>query len=542
VSYEDFLGRRSPANKVAILVAPSQTSPNIILKAVGPSTVEVIEDNRKIQEKSSKLMNRSKFARTWQRAKEFVSIIDHVDFSLEIPSGEKYTAAYYPNIAAPRDELPDAYIIDEDEITRDQFSSFLAPFARLPERRRPKVIIRPKRAAGILLNKLRPVSDKIEVLQIGRHGFDHVAVAAGDGSARTTSELLESYVNFGFTTMAEGDIALPPRDADAEEVLAGLYRFIFRINAAARTDSRRTAAPLVRSLAAYLDSIEADFSPLRRAELLRVKIFANLLHGYVVEASAEEIRNALALAHHLKDTFLIALGERLINLAEGINPSALHWLHEAEKTFWQMGEPVQAIYAVHNRLLTALSTSVGDIEFASFLDHAEKLKEIAPYAERMSTVMHGEGLLHLLSDNLGVAQEVFQAAEGEAGTWLHRMEARVSRLTCLHLSGYLDEAQIVSAASSIVHQLGQGHVEYHHSILFYNLLRMSEGRRCYEVVAELGRSRGIVSEAEVCDLRMLFARFTGSMPVSAPGGRYRGRRGEFFERTGLVADASFIWH
>lgn len=487
-------------------------------------------------------MKRNKFGAIWTRAKEFISIIDHVDFSFEVPSGEKYTAAYYPNISAPRSDIPNAYIIDEDGIEHDQFSSFLAPFARVPERSRPKVIIRPKGPAAALMSKLRPISDKLEVLQLGRHGLDVVFVERSDPRGHTTAELLESYVNFGFALMAEADFSLPPPGTGPEEILASLYRSIFRINAAVRSDSRRAAIPLVRSLGVYLDKIEADFPPHFRPELMRVKVFANLLHAYVIESSAEEVRNALALSHHLQDPFLVALGERLINLAEGINPSTIHWLRNAEKSFWQLGEPVQAIYAVHNRLLTALSISEGEVEYGSFLDHAQRLKEIAPYAERMSTVLQGEGLLHLLSDDLGTAQEVFRAAEREAGSWLHRTEARISRLVCLHLQGYLDEAEIVAAATSIVNQLGQGPPEYHHSILFYNLLRMSEGRHCHAAVADLGRTSRIVSGSEIEDVRTLFARFAARMPVSTPGGRYRGKRGEFFDRTGLVPDGSFIWH
>jgi len=534
---------RARANKVAVLIAPRETSLNAILGAVAPRQIEIIQDHQEIAAKSSRLMERSKFFEMWQRAGLFIRALGgHFEVALEIPTGEKYSAAYYPNISAPRRELPEAYVIEEDDIGRDQFSSFIAPFARVPEPDRPRIIIRAKGPAKSVAEKLDPIGDKVEVVQFGQHGLVTLDQAAAETRAAGVGDMLEAYQNFGFALVARQEVLLPDGAGDAAEILASLYQLMFKINAAIRADDRRRAGPDVQRLLAYLDSLDQRTAGKFQSELARIKALANLLHAYVFENSAEEVRNALGLARRLDDAFLVALGERLINLAEGLNPSTLHWLANAEKSFWRLGEPVQATYAMHNRLVTALSISSAPVEFVPFLDAPQKLKEIAPYAERLSTIYQGVGLLHLVSDNLQAAHDLFEAAEAEPGTWLHRAESRTSKLMCRHLLGYTDDYELEAAANSFAQQLGTLAADYHHLRLFYNLLRMAEGRPCADRIASIAVTRNILSPLDASDLGGLFARIAARMPVSAPGGRYQGPRGEFFERTLLAPTCSFIWH
>lgn len=538
--YQEFLKKQSLGNQVSVLVAPRDASLTHIKAATAGADTAVVEDHSALEMLTSEILDNSRFTKIKEGARKLIKNLP-LEGSYQAATGDKYAVGLYPYVSPSSGTLPRAYIVYENEISPPQLSALIAPLSICSEETRPKVIFRPVSSAAALAQKFRPVSGQVQMFEAGPYGLVNRQHLQGDSQSYSESDALDLYLNFGFDTLANINLELTEDAEGQERSVAKFYKMMFQVNAKIRSTGRISAQGSVLSLIHYVDELKEKEVNLPNDELLRMRAFVNVLHGFVFENSRDRIQNTMAIGHHLEDEFLIALGERLINLVEGVDPSALKWLQSAERRFWRLGEPVQAAYAKHNRLITLLSTSQL-IDTDEFSGSAEQLFEMAPYCERMSSVRQGAAIANLVNANPNRAHELYSLALKEAGSWLQIAEARVGKLICEFLLGELNSTKIEQCARGIVANIGHSEITYHHKRLAYNLLKLEKGVGSKSHSATVFLEASLITMAEANNLELFFSSIAAAMPVSAPRGALAGGRGAFFKRTGLAPGCGFVWH
>lgn len=463
-------------------------------------------------------------------------------FSVTAPdTTTSYDISLFSGLTARATNLPAMYVLNRDSLDRETLSSFITLFEKVRPESRPKIVFDAEGNSVAAADLLSVVTSSVTTYVDSPQGLRRRELTQAAALPATFEEL---YLANAMEACARTEFPhISGRETESERraLLTGLY---LKIQAIKRSNDKSAAAPDHARLVSHLTEVLRSDSVIEREWYENLLFFALLDDGYINESGGHAIERASAIAFRSGHPWLIAHAHRMINFTSGISPFSSAKLSEGASLFASMGNQIGEAYCLNNLLVTDSHRGGTPLDTAG----ADALVEFAlrsiEYSDGVSSICSTAGVTMLLANRFDRAIELFDLASRSSGHRLHQLTGQVNALIAeCAWRGDVDLDRVKQCADAIVAARLSRRLDYHHVYLLGNLMRMmkskAEKKRFHEYLIDqafFSYSKKVVRKDKL--LEFLIPHFQSI----TDGVRYKGHRGEFFERTGLLPINHFLWN
>ena len=470
-------------------------------------------------------------------------IIDRVITLSWTPSpqeGGKFEISFFNGIAASNVPLPDIFLLKKDSLEPDTVSSFLSLFKSIPVDKRPKVIFDAEKNSAGSLDLLAYSKDSARVFLDSPGGLNKT-----DLETRTVDpgSFLKFYEANSLAACADVNLPTPNDEDPFSDMREHVVQVYLQVQAKKRLGLKFEALTQVREIQALLNRRMSSLSTDDQLWARQALFFFLLDDAYIEESSGVAIEKALAIANGLGEVRLKAHAGRMINLTAGISEFSSAELAESAETFAAQGDPMGHVFCLNNKLVNDSHLSGTGLDVGEGQELSDFCFRNTPYSDRLSTVCSTVGVNAMLLNDFAAAERSFELGESAPGLRLHHLTAQVNRLISQYVSdGGIEDEIVVDCCNSIISANLPRQLDYHHTYLLGNLEKLAKSKDAKGHVQKilkderyLDYSDDVVESSSVIDFLIPVFRSV------TDGKRYRGARGEFYERFGLLPINHFIW-
>lgn len=508
-------------------------------------SVDVVNDHNELDVKIEEIQRHIKydkpFAQLCHAVKSifFPISVSYQDFSLSF--GKASVARKGSGKATIESDI---VYIHENEIECSKLSQYLSFFVDIPPDSRPFFVIETKNYQSKLPEELSKCTKYIKVRSINDqcNQIRPANISDIDISSFANLFLSGAYsacVKSKFSGLQENKMGY----SSENEIISHLSGELLRIRASDYEGNKFLSLPDAVNLLNSIDKCreymtsESNFN-----KIMVVKSILNLWIAYIDEKSISGIENALAIAEHMGDDFLLAQGLRLTHLISGYSELTGCAVEKAVNIFQKNGFDEAFVYAKNNYLLNAMH--IGKSPYEQFVDLANYSIETVPYLDRISTIFNNAGTSMLVAGRLDDAEYYYTKAARLNGQAIHRIGIELNLLAVRYMSGErINPQEVMKLHVKIKRAQLPKQFNYHQSYMHWNLLKISDFDR--DVASEIyGYLRGkmFMNYESVLNGNCTMVDFLSKNMASAKKhGRFPGARGEFIHRTEIFPIIHFSW-
>lgn len=536
-----FFSQASAGERVDLLVVPktSQAIQSRLARENSNGRVDIISDNRTLVERCETIESELKYTRHRQIFSEFLNNL----FSFEyIPDGVAgaFRWSLINWMGASRANYDPTYLICRDEVSGATLSRFLSAFTRIPPRTRPKIVFDAQGEPSNARDLLRTTRDSARLFSPRGGSISDFEI--GGAGATSSERFIDLYAARALSICAESELVEPNPHGSIQDHRRYIIQMHQRIQAKKGCDRKFDASNDVVKLQSFLKKRIALSKAGEERWFAEALVFVLLDRAYVLEDNDSTVDDALTLAKILEDDEIEALASRFINFSAGVTPFASHQLGVSAELLMKSGRLVESLYSRANQVITDLHRVEGRLDEERSKEMVEFALGWTPYCDRLSSVLNAAGVTALLANKISDACDYFRQAAQANGTRLHQLSAEVNLLIAQHAAGGADDDSIEQIFAAIENAKISRKLDYHHTYLYGNLLALARKRGLKSRISRHLKSAKFMDyDDDVIDKGEIFSYLATKFNVISDGRKFRGHRGKFVDRHGLLPLCPFIW-
>lgn len=538
---DSFMSRSPENDRVDVLVIPRGSS--ALEKKLAPwgagRKIRVFDHEDDIVKYCAHLEGELKYAKHRRLFNEAMQQIFSFEFK---PTGAQgsFRWSLLNRFGASEGNFDPVYLLKKDKISPENVSRFLTAFTRVAPVRRPKIVYDAEGSYGEGIAVLSAVRDSIQPYSPALGGLTRLDLT---NWVAPKERFVDMFGAGALASCADTDLGTPLAGASIEELRCYTVMAHQRIQALKGCDRKFDAGSRSEELVAVLReqltrTNQADVSWFGEA-----LIFALLDQAYIDETKHQNIDEALTLAKSIGDKTLVSFAGRFINFTAGVSPFASKMLDDSANGLAQAGHFVESCYARANKLATDIHRIDAVPSTHEWRGLVDMVLEWAPYCDRLSSILNAAGVAAMLANHLSEARDLFTQASQANGARIHQISADIN----LEMVNYLAGEQVSSSRiESIAHAIRVARMsrklDYHHVYMYANLAKLSPSDDVKGPLNEILRKERYLSYTdEEIDSGQLLSFLARHFQWISDGQRFRGIRGDFVERHGLLPICPFIW-
>ena len=538
----DYLREQSKMEFVDVFL-PGETGTVLtksIREGIGEARIKTLSDSTQLNVYMDDVSEQLSKGRISKGIKKIVDGIVSMSWSSPNEEAGKFEISFLNGISANEVDLPDAFVLRKNGLKATDISRFVSIFTSIPIERRPKIIFDcEKYLAGSL--------DLLSYSKSMARTFIDSPTGLIENPLENRAIEPDSFINFyeanSLAACASVELPDPNNQDSSEHIRKKIVTIYLQVQAKKRLGIKFDAHDQVLETRDYLADKISTTQGADQEWYKQALFFFLLDEAYIDESASHSIEKAAALANELEDIRLEAHVGRMINLSAGISKYSSWTLQNSATKFGEIGDLLGRVYSLNNKI-------VNDVHLTDNLldpSEGENLLEFSfratPYCDRLSSICSTVGVNALLLHDHKFAIQCLEKGETSSGLRLHHLSARVNRLIAIFVTnGRVDEESISACSDSIIAAKMPKSLDYHHTYLFGNLEKMATSKGVRKKIQDtlieeqyVDYTPDIVQSGEV--LKFLAGKFRSI----SDGERYKGHRGMFFERYGLLPINHFIW-
>jgi hypothetical protein len=536
-----FLARLPEKDLVDVLIVPKSDAELEVALAghnVG-NRLQVFDRADQLEQYCFSIEDKLRFAGPRKIAVDFLQKLFAVSYIPDgIPGEFRLGALDWIGASEVKTDL--VYLVRKDRISDSLLSRFVGAFRTMMPERRPKIVFDTEDEISEGSKVLATLRGMVQPFVPSETGIEPAVLP---NEKIPSGRFLELFIARALSACAEIKIEQPSSHATSAEKHRYTMQLFQRIRALKECDRRFDAGDDIKVLQKFLRQEIVTGTGAEARWFAEAMVFTLLDRAYVFEEGPTPIEHALGISKQLNDDQLEAWASRFINLSAGVTPFAADRLEHAASRLKAHGRIIQSVYASTNFTITQLHRLNQPIDASRAEAVVDYLLDWAPYCERLSSVITAAGAAALISGNYARAAHLFEKAVQSNGGRLHQISAKIN----LAISKYVDGSrlppdELYQIYREIIVSKMAKKLDVQHVYLFANLIALSEDKAFNdEVRATLLRERYMDYDDELVKSDKLFDFLASRFTMIADGHRFRGHRGDFVEKYGVLPLAQFIW-